>query len=81
MACAPGRSSARTPSSPDSWRSTLGALPRLASHFERNDVEEGSGLGMSLVYKFIEAMGWQIEVESAPGQGTRIQVLLPLHEA
>jgi signal transduction histidine kinase len=43
--------------------------------------EEGSGLGMSLVYKFIEAMGWQIEVESSPGQGTRIQVLMPQHEA
>jgi two-component system, NtrC family, sensor histidine kinase PilS len=42
--------------------------------------EEGSGLGMSLVYKFIEAMGWQIEVESAPGQGTRVQIFLPTHQ-
>jgi two-component system sensor histidine kinase PilS (NtrC family) len=42
--------------------------------------EEGSGLGMSLVYKFIEAMGWQIEVESAPGQGTRVQIFLPAHK-
>lgn len=42
--------------------------------------EEGSGLGMSLVYKFIEAMGWQIEVESTAGQGTKIRLLLPLHE-
>ena len=41
--------------------------------------EEGSGLGMSLVYKFIEAMGWQIEVESSPGQGTRVQIFLPAH--
>jgi len=40
--------------------------------------EEGSGLGMSLVYKFIEAMGWQIEVESSPGQGTAIQIFLPI---
>ncbi|NWJ39552.1 MAG: PAS domain-containing protein [Geothrix sp.] len=40
--------------------------------------EEGSGLGMSLVYKFIEAMDWRIEVESAPGAGTTIRILLPL---
>jgi two-component system sensor histidine kinase PilS (NtrC family) len=38
--------------------------------------EEGSGLGMSLVYKFIEAMGWQIDVKSQVGQGTRIQIFL-----
>ena len=41
--------------------------------------EEGSGLGMSLVYKFIEAMGWRIEVESRPREGTLVQILLPLH--
>jgi signal transduction histidine kinase len=41
--------------------------------------EEGTGLGMSLVYKFIEAMDWQIEVESAPGKGTRVQIFLPAH--
>jgi two-component system sensor histidine kinase PilS (NtrC family) len=41
--------------------------------------EEGSGLGMSLVYKFIEAMNWQLEVESAPGKGTRVQIFLPTH--
>lgn len=39
--------------------------------------EEGSGLGMSLVYKFIEAMGWQIEVDSTPGLGTVVQIFLP----
>jgi two-component system sensor histidine kinase PilS (NtrC family) len=40
--------------------------------------EEGSGLGMSLVYKFIEAMGWRIEVATTPGQGTRVDIFLPL---
>ncbi|WLT33504.1 nitrogen regulation protein NR(II) [Geothrix sp. PMB-07] len=39
--------------------------------------EEGSGLGMSLVYKFIETMGWRIEVESHPGSGTSVQIHLP----
>ena len=42
--------------------------------------EEGSGLGMSLVYKFIEAMGWQIKVESAQGEGTQVQIFLPAHQ-
>ncbi len=41
--------------------------------------EEGSGLGMSLVYKFTEAMGWHIEVESTPGAGTRVRIFLPEH--
>ncbi len=40
--------------------------------------EEGSGLGMSLVYKFIEAMGWQIKVQSHPDWGSRIEIILPL---
>ncbi len=39
--------------------------------------EEGSGLGMSLVYKFIEAMGWRIEVESRPDHGTRVDIFIP----
>lgn len=43
--------------------------------------EEGSGLGMSLVYKFIETMGWRIEVESRPGLGTSVQILLPCFRA
>jgi two-component system sensor histidine kinase PilS (NtrC family) len=42
--------------------------------------EEGSGLGMSLVYKFIEAMGWRIEVDTTPGQGTRVDIFLPVHQ-
>jgi two-component system sensor histidine kinase PilS (NtrC family) len=41
--------------------------------------EEGSGLGMSLVYKFTQAMGWQIEVESAVDRGTCIQIVIPRH--
>lgn len=42
--------------------------------------EEGSGLGMSLVYKFVEAMGGRIQVESMPGSGTRIRLFLPVYE-
>lgn len=36
----------------------------------------GYGLGMSLVKKIIDAHGGQIEVQSAPGKGTRITIKL-----
>jgi two-component system sensor histidine kinase PilS (NtrC family) len=41
--------------------------------------EEGTGLGMSLVFQFVQQMGWDIEVTSAPGQGTTVSLLIPLH--
>lgn len=40
--------------------------------------EEGSGLGMSLVYKLTQEMGWQMEVDSRPGIGTVVQIGLPV---
>ena len=40
--------------------------------------EEGTGLGMGLVYKFVEAMGWRLEVQSALGLGTQVQIHIPL---
>jgi len=40
--------------------------------------QEGSGLGMSLVYKFIEGMDWQIDVKSESGLGTLVQIQLPI---
>jgi two-component system sensor histidine kinase PilS (NtrC family) len=41
--------------------------------------EEGTGLGMSLVYQFVQQMGWDIRVESALGEGTAILLTLPVH--
>ena len=43
--------------------------------------KEGSGLGMSLVYKFIEGMDWQIDVKSESGLGTLVQIQLPICSA
>ncbi len=40
--------------------------------------EEGTGLGMGLVYKFVEAMSWRLEVHSAPGLGTQVGIHIPL---
>jgi two-component system sensor histidine kinase PilS (NtrC family) len=58
---------------------TEAQLERLFVPFAGN-FEEGSGLGMSLVYKFIEAMGWEIQVESTPGKGTQIRIFLAVHK-
>lgn len=39
---------------------------------------EGTGMGLACVKRLVEMHGGQIDVESAPGQGCRVTVLLPL---
>src|SRR5690606_15645304 len=41
----------------------------------------GSGLGLAICQELADAMGGKIEVDSAPGQGTRFSVVLPLPAA
>ena len=38
----------------------------------------GSGLGLSIVRSLVHAMAGQISLESKPGAGTRVEVILPL---
>lgn len=39
---------------------------------------EGNGLGLSMVYGFVRQTGGTARVESRPGEGTRIELLLPV---
>jgi two-component system, OmpR family, sensor kinase len=38
---------------------------------------DGFGLGLAIVNESVRVLGGRIEIESAPGSGTRVQVLLP----
>ncbi len=46
--------------------------------FTTKPPEEGTGLGMYIAHNLIENMGGRIEVESAPGKGSRVSVLLEI---
>jgi signal transduction histidine kinase len=48
--------------------------------FTTKPVGQGSGLGLSQVYGFIKQSRGQIVLESQPGQGTTLTLLLPRHE-
>jgi signal transduction histidine kinase len=45
--------------------------------FTTKDPGEGTGIGMSVVYQIVERAGGFVHVESEPGRGTRIRVVLP----
>ena len=44
--------------------------------FTTKDVGEGTGLGMSIVYKILETHHAKIEVDTAYGKGTKITITL-----
>ena len=43
--------------------------------------ERGTGLGLAMVYGFVRRHGAEIQIDSAPGQGTRIRILFPVSKA
>jgi CheY-like chemotaxis protein len=45
--------------------------------FTTKPVGEGTGLGLAIVHSIVEAHGGVVSIVSAPGQGTRVQLLLP----
>jgi len=49
--------------------------------FTTKPVGRGTGLGLSQVYGFARQSGGLVEIDSAPGKGAMIRLLLPLSEA
>jgi two-component system sensor histidine kinase PilS (NtrC family) len=43
----------------------------------RSAFEEGTGLGAAIVYRLVEEHGGRIELESQPGRGTTIRIVVP----
>ncbi|OPX99360.1 MAG: Sporulation kinase D [Syntrophorhabdus sp. PtaU1.Bin002] len=49
--------------------------------FTTKEKEEGTGLGLSLCKKLIEANHGKIEVESKVGEGATFKIMIPFHQA
>lgn len=46
--------------------------------FTTKDVGRGTGLGLAVVHGIVSSHGGAVEVESAPGKGTRVEVIFPV---
>ncbi len=63
----------------------VGMAPEIAEHavepfFTTKPVGQGSGLGLSQVYGFVEQSGGTLRIDSRRGEGTRITMLFPACE-
>ncbi len=61
-------------------------LPKLFREFQQLNLglskqNQGTGLGLALTKRIVEAQGGRVEVRSAPGQGSTFSVILPRHQA
>jgi len=45
--------------------------------FTTKPIGRGTGLGLSMVYGFARQSGGQVQIDSVPGQGTTVRLLLP----
>ena len=62
--------------------SGAGMSPEVKEHlfepfFTTKDGAPGSGLGLATVYGIVRQAGGQVRVDSAPGRGTTVELLLP----
>ena len=45
--------------------------------FTTKEIGKGTGLGLSMVYSTMQQMGGDIEIQSRPGEGTSVRLMLP----
>jgi CheY-like chemotaxis protein len=45
--------------------------------FTTKEIGKGTGLGLSMVYSTMRQMGGDIEIDSRPGEGTAVRLILP----
>ncbi len=49
--------------------------------FTTKPLGQGTGLGLSQLYGFVQQSGGRVTLDSAPGQGTAVRIYLPRHDA
>ncbi len=47
--------------------------------FTTKPLGQGTGLGLSMIYGFVQQSGGQVQLRSEPGCGTRVTIVLPRH--
>ncbi len=54
-------------------------LPHIFERFYKSNESTGSGLGLAIAKELVEAHRGKIHIESQPGEGTSVRVVLPLN--
>jgi len=65
--------------SPADIEVALSLFGQVQSPFARRD--HGTGLGLPICRSLMEAHGGSLEIDSAPGEGTRVRLRFPLFPA
>ncbi|MCR5870805.1 ATP-binding protein [Sphingomonas sp. J344] len=81
LGLAPGDYVALTVADTGSGMSDEVAARAFDPFFTTKGVGKGTGLGLSQVFGFARQSGGHVAIDTAPGRGTRVTLLLPRHDA